>query len=89
MVMEGSRSSEPYLRPGEVAKLLGVSADIVRSWIRHGELEAVNVAIKLQVRPRYVVSRVALDRFEKHRAAKTVPRPRRRRKRSKRMPYHV
>ena len=70
------------LTPPEVADQLRVSPDKVLSWIRSGELRAVNVAKRLGGRPRYRVSIEDLAAFMERRAVvpevKVVRRRRRR-----------
>jgi len=66
----------------EVARLLRVSPDKVRTWIRQGSLRAVNTATK-RGRVRYVVLPDALREFAQRHAAATdtpTPPPRRRRR---------
>jgi excisionase family DNA binding protein len=69
----------PFLTPPEIAKLLRVTPQKVITWIRRGELEAVNVSDR--VRPRYRVSRESLNEFLERRKVRPPPPspPRRRR----------
>jgi excisionase family DNA binding protein len=53
--------TQPFLTPPEVAKQLRVTPQKVITWIRRGELGAVNVSDR--VRPRYRVNRVSLNKF--------------------------
>jgi excisionase family DNA binding protein len=70
------------LTPPEVARRYGVSHDKVLSWIRSGELRAVNITTTLGGRPRYVIDEVDLAAFEARRAVgTTVPANGKRRKR--------
>jgi excisionase family DNA binding protein len=55
--------------PPQVAERLGVSADKVLLWIRSGELRAVNVATRLDGRPRWRVDLADLMAFEERRSA--------------------
>jgi excisionase family DNA binding protein len=67
------------LTVGELARRYRVSEEKVRRWIKSGELTALNVADARSRKPRYVVTREALDRFERGRAAaQPKPTPRRR-----------
>lgn len=74
---------EPYLTPPEIAKLLRVSPEKVLGWIRGAELRAVNVGNG--TRPRYRVSREALDSFLQAREVRPPP-PRRVRRRRQQPP---
>ena len=56
------------LTPPEVAKLWGVSADKVLTWIRSGELRAINAATSQRGRPRYLIDVKDLEDFETRRA---------------------
>jgi len=51
------------LTPPQVARVLGVSPETVRGWIRSGELKAVNLADPQSPRPRYRIERDALTSF--------------------------
>jgi excisionase family DNA binding protein len=67
--------------PNELARLLRVSADRVRAWIRSGELAAINTAPHRCGRPRFIVLPDHLEAFKKRRAAATPEaRPARRRR---------
>ncbi len=64
----------------ELARVLRVSPDRVRGWIRSGELQAINVAAVRCGRPKFVVLPSHLAAFEaSHQAAEPEPAPRRRR----------
>jgi excisionase family DNA binding protein len=52
-----------YLTPPQVAKYLRVNPATVIAWIRSGELVASNLSRKRGGRPRYRISREALDAF--------------------------
>lgn len=66
----------------QLAKRFRVSEDKVRSWIKRGELSAINTADRRCARPRFVVTAEALAVFERGRQAATpnAPKPRRRKK---------
>jgi len=64
-------SSETYLTPPEIAKLLRVAPDKVLGWIRQAELRAVNVGNGN--RPRFRVSPEALDTFLQAREVQPPP----------------
>ncbi len=65
----------------DVAKRYRVGSDKVRSWIRSGELSAVNTADPLCGKPRWVILPEALAAFERKRTSEPPPKapPRRRR----------
>jgi excisionase family DNA binding protein len=70
------------MTPRELAKLLRVSADRVRYWIRSGQLHAINVATARCGRPRFIILPPHLTEFERTRRAGPAPKPVRRRKRT-------
>jgi hypothetical protein len=71
------------LRPPEIARLYGVSPDKVITWIRSGELRAINIATRVGGRPRFLVDAADLAAFEirrqSHSKMTTTQRPRRQR----------
>jgi hypothetical protein len=70
------------LTPNEVARLIRVSPDRVRAWIKSGELGAIDTAPHRCGKPRYVILPGHLAEFERRRRAATPaakPAPRRRR----------
>ncbi len=69
------------MRPREVAREYGVSVDKVLAWIRAGELPAINGATTQTGRPRFLISRADLERFEVSRAVVPPPEPAPRRRR--------
>ena len=68
-----------YLSPGAVARLFGVRDSKVATWIRTGELRAVNLAERRDGRPRYRIAPEALDEFLAARAVVPTVRTSRRR----------
>jgi transposase len=62
----------------DVARRYRVGADKVRTWIRRGELLAINTAGALCGKPRWVVSPDALAEFERRRAGGPPPKTQRR-----------
>lgn len=52
-----------FLTPPAVAKMLGISAEKVHTWIRNGDLRAVNVTTKLGGRARWRIRRTDLEAF--------------------------
>lgn len=80
--IEALRNSADFprkLTPPKLAKLWGVSPDKILSWIRSGELRAVNIATDRSCRPRYVIDRKDIEQFEATRVSTRVERPTRRR----------
>ncbi len=59
--------------PNELARLLRVSPDRIRAWIKRGELSAIDTAPPRSGRPRYIVLPAHLEAFEQqHRAMTTA-----------------
>jgi excisionase family DNA binding protein len=74
--------------PAEVARMLRIGKDRVRSMIHSGELPAINTAPVRCGRPRYVVLPDGLAAFMKtHTAVDAKPSPRRRRRQSGTIDY--
>jgi excisionase family DNA binding protein len=77
-----SDSGSTKLTQPEVAQLWGVSVGTIMTWIRNGELRAINVAKRLGGRPRYRIDVADLTDFENRRAYQPdAPVSRRQRKR--------
>ena len=71
-----------YLSPADVATELGIRVAHVLRWLRTGELRGSNVALRATGRPRWRISRQALDQFLLARQpSPPAPRPPRRRRR--------
>src|SRR4051812_40987087 len=70
------------LTPPQVARRYHVSKDKILSWIRSGELRALNIATSLGGRPRYVIDEADLAAFEAKRSAVPALTPTRRRKKT-------
>lgn len=69
------------LTPRELARILRVSADRIRSWIMAGELGAINTASSRCGRPRFVVLPHHLAAWERSRqAGRPEPEAQRRRR---------
>lgn len=68
-------------RPRDLAKRYRVGMGKVLSWIRSGELRAINVAVSLLGRPRFVVLPESLAEFERRRDCSPKPKVERRRRR--------
>ena len=73
---------DEFSTPPQVAKLLKVSADKIRAFIKTEELVAVDVSQHRGQRPRYRISRDALHAFLARRSSSPPPKPRRRCRRS-------
>lgn len=74
-----------YLTPPEIGKLLGVKPAKVITWIRNGELRAIDTsATPGKCRPRYVVEPADFEAFKNRRGAKPIPKVTRRRRKQKR-----
>jgi excisionase family DNA binding protein len=67
--------------PRELARVLRVSPDRVRAWIKSGELGAIDTARHRCGKPRYVILPHHLAEFERGRAAAAPAKPQRRRRR--------
>jgi hypothetical protein len=65
----------------DLAAEWGISADQILRLIHAGELRAINVALKLSGRPRYMVDRDEVERFETRRTLRVATTARRRRRR--------
>jgi hypothetical protein len=80
-------TGERGMTPNELARVLRVSPDRVRLWIRNGELPAINTAAVRCSRPRFVVLPHHLAEFERRRQAAAPKSPPRRRRRSATVDY--
>lgn len=69
------------LTPPALAQRWGISPDKVHSWIRPGQLRAINASAKLGGRARYLIDTVDIAAFERQRA-NCPPAPTRRTKNS-------
>lgn len=79
-----SRSAAQWLTPPEIAVERRIRLSKVLAWIHAGELEAINYAESPCGRPRWRISRDALDAFDRARSSRnhvTPPAPRRGRSR--------
>jgi excisionase family DNA binding protein len=70
------------MTPRELAKLLRVSADRVRGWIRSGQLHAIDVATPRCGKSRFIILPHHVSEFERARRAGPAPKSVRRRKRT-------
>ncbi|HTM54857.1 MAG TPA: helix-turn-helix domain-containing protein [Pirellulales bacterium] len=64
-----------YRTPPQIAEQLGIATSKVLAWIARGELSAVNLAAATSTRPRWRISRDALETFLSSRQSrpKSVP----------------
>jgi hypothetical protein len=76
------------LTVADVARRYRVGPDKVRAWIDRGELKAVNTAVALCGRPRWVIPPEALATFELRRAGGPAPKPQRRRRRQEAIDFY-
>src|SRR5262249_46462412 len=72
----------------DVARRYRVSPDKVRSWIKKGELLAINTSSTRCGRPRFVVTIEALAMFESRRQGGPPPKPIRKRKQTGIVDYY-
>jgi hypothetical protein len=72
--------TRPWLTPPQYARELGVKDTTVLSWIRSGELVAINVAKPGAIRPRFRIHRSEAVAFEQRRLAGPAPKIQRRRR---------
>jgi excisionase family DNA binding protein len=86
--MQADASPDRGLTVPELARLLRVSPDKIRFWVRSGELPAINTSGSRCARPRFVILPHHLVEFEKSRGAAAPPRPARRRRRQRATDYY-
>lgn len=63
----GAEAYRTAVTPPELARMWGISPDKVLSWIRSGELQAINIASDRRLRPRYVIEKSAVEAFARSR----------------------
>ncbi len=68
-------SCKMKLRPADIAERWGISIAKVISWIRSGELRAINAATTQVGRPRFLIDPADLEAFEQRRAVVPPPEP--------------
>jgi excisionase family DNA binding protein len=64
-----------WLTPPKIAKQLGVDIEKVYTWIRSGELRAIDLVKKRGGRPRFRVSETELNDFIQRRSVVPPPAP--------------
>jgi transposase len=69
----------PGLTTADIAARYRVGQSKVLTWIKSGQLRAINTAANLSARPRFVVTANALQEFERRRSATPPPKVKRRR----------
>jgi len=67
------RAPQGYITPTELAAMWRVCVDKVLAFIKSGELQAFNVASRKSKRPRYLITKQAIEDFEKSRRARSIP----------------
>jgi excisionase family DNA binding protein len=72
----------------DCAKLLRVSPDKIRMWIKSGELSAINTARTRCGRPRFVILPHAIEQFAAARSPAPPPKPVRRKKRTDELDFY-
>ncbi len=88
MPVERTRPATAGYTPTELARILRVNADRVRTWIRSGEVPALNLASNLCGRPRFVVLPHHLAKLEQRRAAAPPPKAPKRQRKAKLVDYY-
>ena len=73
------------MTPPQLAEMWGVSADKIVSFIRSGELRAIDISTNLGGRPRFLIDKRDIEAFELSRTVIPPP-PRQRRRRRRRDP---
>lgn len=68
-------AARTWLSPPQVARERNIRTSKVLAWIRSGELVAVNYATRRGGRPRWRVSRAALDSFDAARSCRALTLP--------------
>ena len=69
------------ITPPQLARMWGVTAEKVVTFIKSGELAAIDASTRRNRRPRYLIDRSAIEDFERRRAVvpASAPAPRRKR----------
>jgi excisionase family DNA binding protein len=80
--------SERGYTTADAARLLRVSEDKIRAWIRAGELSAVNTARTRCGKPRFVILPHAIEQFATTRSPAEPPKPKRCRKRTQEIDFY-
>jgi hypothetical protein len=76
------------ITPPELAARWGIDAHKILSWVRSGELRAIDVSTRRGGKPRYLIDQADIAVFEQRRTVQPpAPIPRRRRKASNIVEY--
>lgn len=70
------------ITPPRLAARWGIDACKVVSWIKSGQLKAINAAASLHGRPRYLIDETDVAEFEQRRTVTVEPKPTRRKRQS-------
>lgn len=68
------------ITPPALARKWGIDVEKVLTWIRTGQLRAINGAENPDGRPRYLIDLADIEDFERRRQAGPAPKPVRRRR---------
>ena len=71
--MRLASNARSKITPPELAREWGIDVAKVLTWIRRGELRAINAATDRNGRPRYLIDRADLALFEAARSAGPQP----------------
>jgi hypothetical protein len=71
----------------DAAKLLRVSEEKIRKWIKSGQLAALDTAEPNSRKPRFVILPDAIERFAAARSPALPPKPTRRKRRTEEVDY--
>lgn len=81
--MNEPNSSRSKMTPPSLARRWGISVDKVLTWIRSGELRAIDVSTRRGGRPRYLIDDADILAFERMREVQPPLRQTRRRRKPK------
>jgi hypothetical protein len=72
------RIERTKLTPPQLARMWGVTTEKVVTWIKSGELAAIDASTRRNQRPRYLIDKRAVEAFELRRAVvpDSLPAPR-------------
>jgi excisionase family DNA binding protein len=75
--LQAIKQPSDTLTPPQAATILGVNPEKILTWIRSGELRAVNIVKKQGGRPKYRITKDEIKSFLNRRTVQTVPKNRR------------